>query len=153
MFGHSAPEVVRGSRVVEWVRNGGWGRLFGEGTFGLARAFVVAGARSVVMSRWPVDDRAARVFMASFYGALRRGHARDEALAAARAHMADSGWEQRDRMAFVLLGVPDEPVPALVDARPAIGWPLRLLVVGVVVSVGAAVFRRARLNGRAEKSP
>jgi CHAT domain-containing protein len=42
----------------------------GEGAANLARAFFYAGARRVVASLWPVDDRASVAFMRAFYGAL-----------------------------------------------------------------------------------
>jgi CHAT domain-containing protein/tetratricopeptide (TPR) repeat protein len=46
----------------------------GEGVFGLRRAFQVAGARTVIMSLWPVDDQATRAWMRSLYDArFRRG--------------------------------------------------------------------------------
>src|SRR5688572_6998459 len=46
----------------------------GEGVFGLRRAFQVAGARTVIMSLWPVDDQATRAWMRALYDArLRRG--------------------------------------------------------------------------------
>jgi CHAT domain-containing protein/tetratricopeptide (TPR) repeat protein len=46
----------------------------GEGVFGLRRAFQVAGARTVIMSLWPVDDQATRAWMRALYDArFRRG--------------------------------------------------------------------------------
>jgi len=41
----------------------GLGQTQDAGITGLARAFVLAGARNVWISLWPVDDRAAEVFM------------------------------------------------------------------------------------------
>lgn len=40
-----------------------------EGVFGLRRAFQLAGARTVIMSLWPVDDDAARQWMLELYKA------------------------------------------------------------------------------------
>jgi CHAT domain-containing protein len=53
----------------------------GEGVYGLQRALTVAGARSTLLSLWKVDDGATAAFMAEFYGRLRRGEGRGEALA------------------------------------------------------------------------
>jgi CHAT domain-containing protein len=39
----------------------------GEGVFGLRRAFQVAGARTVIMSLWSVDDHATRAWMRALY--------------------------------------------------------------------------------------
>src|SRR5204863_9718844 len=39
----------------------------GEGVFGLRRAFQVAGARTVIMSLWSVDDEATRSWMRALY--------------------------------------------------------------------------------------
>ena len=39
----------------------------GEGVFGLRRAFQVAGARTVVMSLWSVEDQATRAWMRALY--------------------------------------------------------------------------------------
>ena len=59
--------------------------------FGLARAFLLAGTRSVVGSAWDVEDRAAGRFMTLFYQGLAMGKPRDVALSATRRKMADEG--------------------------------------------------------------
>ena len=59
---------------VEWaVLSGcdtGVGELrAGEGVFGLRRAFQAAGARTVIMSLWPVEDQTTRQWMTTLYRA------------------------------------------------------------------------------------
>ncbi|MEJ2164284.1 MAG: CHAT domain-containing tetratricopeptide repeat protein [Desulfobacterales bacterium] len=43
------------------------GQLTGEGLIGFTRAFLTAGARSVLVSLWRVDDKSTRELMVSFY--------------------------------------------------------------------------------------
>jgi CHAT domain-containing protein len=52
----------------------------GEGLIGLTRAFHYAGARSVVASLWNVEDFRTAGLMQDFYGRLREGKTKDEAL-------------------------------------------------------------------------
>ena len=59
---------------VEWVVLSGCDTGLGqiraqEGVFGLRRAFQTAGAGTVIMSLWPVEDRAAREWMRGLYTA------------------------------------------------------------------------------------
>ena len=56
----------------------------GEGLVGLTRAFQYAGARSVVASLWSVSDRSTARLMKAFYGYLRGGMPKDEALRSAQ---------------------------------------------------------------------
>lgn len=52
----------------------------GEGVYGLRRAFVLAGAETLVMSLWPVSDEITREMMTSYYTGLKKGLGRGEAL-------------------------------------------------------------------------
>jgi len=45
----------------------GLGRVAGEGMIGLSRAFLVAGARAVLVSQWSVSDEATLALMTAFY--------------------------------------------------------------------------------------
>lgn len=47
----------------------------GQGVLGLRAAFSIAGAEGLVMSLWPVDDKAGRLFMQYFYAHLDAGPA------------------------------------------------------------------------------
>ena len=52
----------------------------GEGVLGLRRAFVLAGAQTLVMSLWSVPDIATAILMDQFYRNLLQGQGRAEAL-------------------------------------------------------------------------
>ena len=45
----------------------GLGQITGDGVFGLQRGFKKAGAQTIVMSLWKVDDKATRLFMDRFF--------------------------------------------------------------------------------------
>lgn len=80
----------------------------GDGPFGLARGFMLAGAARVVASLWKVDDRATFELMQRFYGSLKRGLTASAALQSAQRQMfLDPDWQDPQGWgAFVLEGEP-----------------------------------------------
>ncbi len=66
----------------------GLGDISGEGVFGLQRAFKMAGAQSILMSLWPVNDEATQIFMTEFYRHLIKGQTKRQALSSARQALA-----------------------------------------------------------------
>jgi CHAT domain-containing protein len=117
----------------------------GEGTLGLTRSFLKAGARSVVATRWDVEDAAARRFMEAFYAALREGHPRDHAMQQARAELAAEGAGHRERSAFMLVGVAAEPVTALQSPDSDQGMRDLVWIAGIfTVLLLLVIFRRPR---------
>jgi CHAT domain-containing protein len=62
----------------------------GEGLIGLVRAFQFAGARSVLASLWSVSDASTGDLMKRFYGHLRSGKPKDEALQSAQIELIRS---------------------------------------------------------------
>ena len=48
----------------------GQGKVSSEGVIGITRAFLAAGARSVLSTLWPINDSAAKEFMEKFYEEL-----------------------------------------------------------------------------------
>ncbi|MFZ5973196.1 MAG: CHAT domain-containing protein [Bacteroidota bacterium] len=68
-------------------------RIEGEGVRGLTSAFLVAGARTVVVSLWKVADESTAIFMVEFYNQLLTGKSKSQALKAARKKlMADARY-------------------------------------------------------------
>lgn len=57
----------------------GLGDISGEGVFGLQRAFKMAGAKTIMMTLWQVNDRATNLFMTSFFRHYSQGMSKREA--------------------------------------------------------------------------
>lgn len=69
----------------------GLGRIAeGEGLIGLTRGFLHAGARSVLVSLWPVQDRQTADLMVAFYDAHLSGQSKAEALQTAKLDLIDA---------------------------------------------------------------
>jgi len=56
----------------------------GEGVVSLGRGMMYAGAPSLVMTLWPINDKATSLLISSFYDYLSEGYAKDEAMRMAK---------------------------------------------------------------------
>ena len=79
----------------------------GEGVFGLQRGFKKAGANSILMSLWEVDDKATQILMTQFYRNLLSGQSKRQSLLSAQKYLrkVDGGSydEPKYWAAFILL--------------------------------------------------
>jgi CHAT domain-containing protein len=76
--------------------NTGTGKLVrGEGIMSLARGFMAAGCPSVLMSLWPIDDRATSEIMERYYTGLVEGRRKHEALRSAKIDFLKQADETR----------------------------------------------------------
>jgi CHAT domain-containing protein len=76
----------------------------GEGVFGLQRAFQQAGAKTVLMSLWKVDDTATQIMMTEFYKELLSGKTKRAAFKAAQLSLKAKYPEPYYWGAFVMVG-------------------------------------------------
>lgn len=81
-------------------------RSLGDEISGLNRAFLAAGARTVVASLWTVDDEVGSFLMRRFYENLRGGMAKADALRAAQNAVRADHPSPYDWASFVLNGDP-----------------------------------------------
>jgi CHAT domain-containing protein len=63
-----------------------------EGILGLPRIFFYMGARSVVSTLWPIQDKAGALFMSYFYDSYLRGAGKAGSLQAAKRMMAGTKY-------------------------------------------------------------
>ena len=71
---------IRATLVVLSCYHSAHGKIKAEGVVGIARAFLGAGARSILVSLWAIDDQATLAFVNNFYHHLVRGKSASEAL-------------------------------------------------------------------------
>jgi CHAT domain-containing protein len=127
------------------------GRLLaGEGVEGLARAFLYAGARSVVASLWDVNDERATRFMESFYRYLSEGKSKSEALRAAKLDfLSHASAAPRDWAAFVLIGDASRKVAIGAGKSGSSSWLLLGALTLPLAALVAAFIYRIRVKRRA----
>jgi CHAT domain-containing protein/tetratricopeptide (TPR) repeat protein len=82
----------------------GRGRITGDGVVGLSRAFLVAGADTVVVSLWQVPDDATAALMVAFYQQLATTRNKAQALRLAMLATQNQYPDPRNWSAFVLVG-------------------------------------------------
>ena len=73
----------------------GLGEITGDGVFGLQRGFKKAGARTLLMSLWKVDDQATQLLMTRFYANLTAGQSKAESLREAQRYVREYEVEQK----------------------------------------------------------
>jgi len=78
----------------------------GEGVFGLKRAFILSGAKTLVMSLWSVPSRETVNLMTAFYALLSEGKTPSEALRQAKLTLMKQKPHPFFWAAFVLTGSP-----------------------------------------------
>ena len=78
---------INAQLVVLSCCHSGRGEIKAEGVVGLTRAFLAAGARSVLASLWAIDDLATCFFMEAFYRHLKSGESASESLQQAMKEM------------------------------------------------------------------
>ena len=81
---------LRARLVVLSCCHSGRGEIKAEGVVGIARAFLGAGARSVLVSLWAIDDKATLEFMKYFYQHLVEGESASKSLNQAMKFMRES---------------------------------------------------------------
>ena len=83
--------------------------VHGEGILGFTRTFMMAGAPRVIVSLWPVEDKATQALMKKFYAHWRSGMSTAAALRKAQAHVrAQKQWKHPSYWAaWQLWGLPD----------------------------------------------
>ncbi|MGH8641852.1 MAG: CHAT domain-containing protein [Burkholderiales bacterium] len=102
-----AQSTIGADLVVMSACDSGRGAINDDGVIGLSRAWMAAGAPSVVVSLWSIPDEPTRDLMVEFYRRLAAGSGKAEALRGAMLATRAQYPSPVNWAAFVLLGEPD----------------------------------------------
>ena len=84
--------------------------IAGEGIVGLSRAFMLAGAKSVIVSLWSVESNSTAVLMKSFYSHLKLGKSKEDALKLAKQELKSQSLASTDLSRGVTIAGRDKKI-------------------------------------------
>ena len=114
-----------------------------EGVIGMQKSFFEAGAKSVVVSLWDVNDKYTSLFMQSFYKYISEGFDKSEALRKAKVFFKENYsanpyyWS-----AFVLSG----DASKVQNIKTASSNYLVYILLGIIASITVIYFSRKRFS-------
>lgn len=113
-----------------------------EGILGMQKSFFEAGAKSVVVSLWDVNDKYTSYFMQSFYKYLSEGDDKSNALRKAKMHFKENySANPYYWAAFVLAG---DPYSINVQQSSGSNILLSLIIIGLLTSAISFIYLRKR---------
>jgi CHAT domain-containing protein len=114
----------------------------GEGVVSLGRGFMYSGAPSLVMTLWPINDKATSILISEFYNELAMGHGKDEAMRNAKMTYLNSAKDVTAHpffwASFINLGDCD---PIQLKKHWA-WWQIALIVVPIIALILGFLMRR-----------
>ena len=119
----------------------------GEGVQSFSRAFLAAGAKSIVTSLWAVSDRDSATLMLRFYSQLASGDNKADALREAKLQALGkpSSAHPAHWAAFILNGESDAPIPYIVVWKQMIA--AGLLLASATILIRAFVLTKPEQKG------
>lgn len=142
---------IAADMVVLSACNSGIGKLQkGEGVISLARGFAQAGVPNLIMTLWPISDKATQELMILFYGNLKKGQPKHKALQQAKIEFLDRARGRASQpyfwSAFLLIGNTATIEPLIIPTSYLIWY---LLAGGLVVIILIVAFLlKRRLSKR-----
>jgi len=113
----------------------------GEGVMHLGRAFQYAGARSVLISLWSVEDESTNLLGEAFFAAMKEGRDKGEALLLARRQLWGKGYLHPFYWSgFILFGEGDYGIEEDYVRKSCFTLWLIIIVVAVLLAASLLLF-------------